>query len=55
MTKTILTALLLTVAAGTLSACATYPTRERVVVEGHGGWVPGHYDRYGGWIPGHWR
>ena len=55
MTKTILTALALTLAAGSLSACATYPVRERVVVEDRGAWVPAHYDRYGAWVPGHWR
>ncbi len=57
MTKTILTALVLTAAASALSACATYsgPVRERVVVEGRGVWVPAHYDRFGGWVPGHWR
>lgn len=55
MKKTILAALALTLAAGGLSACATYPVRERVVVEGRAGWVAGHYDRFGGWIPGHYR
>ncbi|MBS0360186.1 MAG: hypothetical protein JSR98_02300 [Proteobacteria bacterium] len=56
MTKTVLTALVLTLAAGALSACvSTYPVRERVVIDGRGPWVPGHYDRYGAWIPGHYR
>ncbi|HEY3947711.1 hypothetical protein [Phenylobacterium sp.] len=55
MTKAVLTALILTLAAGALSACATYPVRERVVVGERGPWVGGHYDRFGAWIPGHYR
>jgi hypothetical protein len=53
--KTLLSVALLGVAASTLAACATYPARERVVVQERGVWAPGHYDRFGAWIPGHWR
>lgn len=56
--KTILTILVVTMAASTLGACVEYRggPPPRVLVEERQGWVPGHWSPDGAfWVAGHWR